>query len=74
MNLLVTILSLTPAVGAVFRLLEERPKTRQQPQKVAKSAPKRRDRRRKPRRATRGRFAAWRSPKLRNPLRALRAP
>ena len=71
MNLLVTILSLTPAVGAVFRLLEERSKG-MAPQKTAIPG-KRRSRQRQPRWGNHERMAAWRRKKLRNPLRALRA-
>ena len=72
MNLLVTILSLTPAVGAMFRLLEERPKVVTQPQKSVFPS-KRRSRLREPRWGNHARLAAWRRKKQRNPLRALRA-
>ncbi len=73
MNLLVTILSLTPAVGAMFRLLEERPKTVAQPQKTGIST-RRRSRSREPRRGNHARLAAWRRRKQKhNPLRSLRA-
>ena len=74
MNLLVTILSLTPAVGAVFRLLEERPEVVPQAEKRRQSTAKRRIRRQAPRRGNHGRVARWRYTNLRKPLRALRAP
>lgn len=73
MNLLVTILSLTPAVGAVFRWLEERPKAMAPAQKLATSPVRRRLRLRKPRRDNHVRLVAWRRKKPLNPLRALRA-
>jgi hypothetical protein len=74
MNLLVTILSLTPAVGAVFRLLEELPKTGAQPQIRRYRSAKRRARQLAPRRGNHARHAAWRYTKARKPLHALRAP
>lgn len=75
MNLLVTILSLTPAVGAVFRLLEERSQADSQPQAMAReSAKPRRARLQRPRRGSHHRPATWRLRAKRNPFRALRAP
>ena len=74
MNLLVTILSLTPAVGAVFRLLEERPKAGAQPQIRRHGSAKRRARHHAPRRGNHARDAVWRYTKARKPLHALRAP
>jgi hypothetical protein len=73
MNLLVTILSLTPAVGAVFRWLEEQPKAMTPSQKAAANPARRRSRLREPRRGSHARLAHWRRKKPRNPLRALRA-
>ena len=73
MNLLATILSLTPAVGAVVRWLEERPKALAPSQKLAASPAPRRLRLRQPRRGNHARFAMWRRKKQRDPLRALRA-
>ena len=73
MNLLVTILSLTPAVGAMFRLLEDRPKVMAQPQKSA-TGTTRRARLRQPRRGNHARLATWRRRKQQHdPLRSLRA-
>ena len=73
MNLLVTILSVTPVVGAVLQLLEERPAAKTIQQKLCRGTRKRRARRLDPRRATLVRSAAWRSRAPRHPLRALRA-
>jgi hypothetical protein len=73
MNLLATILSLTPAVGAIFRLLEEQPKVAAPAQKLAAKRAKRRLRQRKPRRGNHARRAAWRRQMRRDPLCALRA-
>ena len=74
MNLLVTILSLTPAVGAVFRLLEERPTVTPPAEKRRQATTKRRIRRQTPRRGNHARLATWRYAKIGKPLRALRAP
>ena len=74
MNLLVTIPSLTPAVGAVLRLLEERPKSQAPMQKRRARRDNRRPRRHAARQGNHARLAVWRYRKLRQPLHALRAP
>jgi hypothetical protein len=73
MNLLVTILSLTPAVGAVLRMLEDRPAPKKAPTQIRRRVSKRRARLWQADRRAPARMALWRARKVENPFRALRA-